>query len=278
MPVVDLAYFSEVLPEHLTALIMKHRLAGLILRARALPDAAWFAKMEKMLERTTADFIVVQQEEWSWPRMENDKAPEFVDEVARLKKLDEVNVREIQRGNLLLHPVKDAWRVPLLPFSEWSATLAKNQREGVEPRLVVLPLSFKSIPQDGTGVTTQTFTRVTTAEKKNAESGTNGVAAVKAQPDAAASKPSPDTPLVPEPPVSPPLPEPPALSNAVPADVTAAITGAVSRAGQSDPVAQPTNVPQATFWQRLRAKIGQQEDDAAAELQEVLQDADASEK
>ena len=55
MPVVNLAYYSEVRPEHLTALIVKHRLTGLILRARSMPDAAWLAKMEKMLEHTTAD-------------------------------------------------------------------------------------------------------------------------------------------------------------------------------------------------------------------------------
>ena len=63
--------------------------------------------------------------------------------------------------------------------------LLLHQREGVEPRLVVLPLSFRSIPQDGTGVVTQTLTRVTeaaeppAAEKKNTESGTNSVDAVK---------------------------------------------------------------------------------------------------
>jgi len=284
MPVVNLAYYSEVRPEHLTALIVKHRLTGLILRARSMPDAAWLAKMEKMLEHTTADFIVLQQEEWSWPLMEDDEVPQFADEVARLKKLDAVNVREIQRGSLLLHPVKDAWRVPLLPFHEWAVTLAQNQREGVEPRLVVLPMSFRSIPQDGTGVVTQALTHVTeateptAAEKKDAENGTNGVDTVKAQPDAAASKPSPDASLVPEPPAPPPLPEPVAPSNALLTDVTALVTGVVSQAEQPESAAQPSDTPQPSFWQRLRTRLSQEEEGAKAELQKALQDTNASEK
>lgn len=286
MPVVDLAYFSETLPEHLTALIVKNRLAGLILRVRTLPSAEWFAKMEKMLEHTTADLIVLQQEKWSWPRMEDDEVPDFAEELARLKKLDKVNVREIQRGNLLLHPVQDAWSVPLLPLHEWSVELAQNQREGVEPRLVVLPLSFRSIPQDGTGVVTQTLTRVTeaaeppAAEKKNTESGTNSVDAVKAlqDADAAAIKPSPDASLVPEPPAPPPLPEPVAPTNTLFTDVTALVTGVVSQAEQPKPAAQPPDTSQTSLWQRLRARLAREEEGAAEELKEALRDTNAPEK
>ena len=67
MPIVDLAYFSDTLPEHLTNLILKHRLNGLVLSVRTMPDREWFSKMEKMLEKTTADMIVVQQEDSYWP-------------------------------------------------------------------------------------------------------------------------------------------------------------------------------------------------------------------
>jgi len=263
MPVVDLAYFSEILPEHLTALILKHRLAGLILRVRTPPDLEWFNKMEKMLEHTTADFIVVQQEEWSWPRHEMGYAPAFKDEVARLKKLPAVTVSEIQRGNLMLHPVKDVWNVPLLPYSEWSASLAKNEREGIAPRLVVLPLSFRSLPQSGVVVTTQAVTHVAApaepkpaavtpppAEKSDAEGGTDAAEAAQAQPDAAASKPSADTPPAPAP---SPAPVPSVQSKALPS----AVTGAVSRAAQPAPAGQqPPDAPTATLWQRLRSKLG----------------------
>ena len=270
MPVVDLAYFSEILPEHLTALILKHRLAGLILRVRTLPDPEWFDKMEKMLEHTTADFIVVQQEEWSWPHHERG-TPAFKEEVARLKKLNKVGVREIQRGNLMLHPVQDAWAVPLLPYSEWSASLARNGREGLAPRLVVLPLSFRSIPQSGAAVTTQAITRVTVpveikpaaapepepdsvtpppAEKKDTGSDAGAVDAATAQPDAAASKQPTDTPPAPSPsPAFAPAPAPAVQSNALPA----AVTGDEGQAGQ--PVPAP-DVPSATLWQRLRSKLG----------------------
>ena len=218
--------------------------------------------------------------------MEDDEVPDFAEELARLKKLDKVNVREIQRGNLLLHPVQDAWSVPLLPLHEWSVELAQNQREGVEPRLVVLPLSFRAIPQDGTGVVTQTLTRVTeaaeppAAENKSTESGTNSVDAVKAlqDADAAAIKPSPDTPLVPEPPAPPPLPEPVTPSNALFADVTALVTGVVSHAEQPDPVTQPPDTSQTSLWQRLRARLAREEEGAAEELKEALRDTNAPEK
>ena len=144
MPVVDLAYFSDTLPEHLAQLIAKHRLSGLILRVRAMPDEGWFRKMEKMLEKTTADFIVLQQENSYWPIVQTEGELDVGQETARLKKLPHTIVREIQRGSLLLSPVKDAWDVPVLPYTEWAANLAKTNREGNDPRLVVVPRRFQT--------------------------------------------------------------------------------------------------------------------------------------
>ena len=144
MPVVDLAYFSDTMPEHLAQLIAKHRLAGLILRVRAMPDEGWFRKMEKVLEKTTADLIVIQQENSYWPIVQTEGELDVGQETARLKKLPHTIVREIQRGSLLLSPVKDAWDVPVLPYTEWAAHLGKTIREGTDPRLVVVPRRFQT--------------------------------------------------------------------------------------------------------------------------------------
>ncbi|MDD4102953.1 MAG: hypothetical protein PHU80_10050, partial [Kiritimatiellae bacterium] len=145
MPVVDLAYFSDTLPEHLTNLILKHRLSGLILRVRTMPDSEWFAKMEKMIEKTTADLIVVQQEDSYWSVVETEGNLSMEQELQRLKRLPKANVREIQRGSLLLQPVKDFWQVHTLSFAEWADKVAQEDREGIEPRLVVLPRQFKEL-------------------------------------------------------------------------------------------------------------------------------------
>ncbi len=145
MPVVDLAYFSNTLPEHLSNLILKHRLPGLILRVRTMPDAEWFSKMEKMLEKTTADFIVVRQEESYWPVQETEGDLDAPQEVARLKRLANTDIYEIQRGSLLFHPLKDAWQVPAVSYGDWLRTLGKTTREGINPCLVVMPRRFHAL-------------------------------------------------------------------------------------------------------------------------------------
>jgi peptidoglycan/xylan/chitin deacetylase (PgdA/CDA1 family)/tetratricopeptide (TPR) repeat protein len=138
MPVVDLAYFSDSSPEFLSELILRHRLSGMILRVRSMPDEAWCREMEKTLEKTSADFIVVRQEEPYWPE---NGAQELLD----LKKLGAAEVREIQRGSLMLHPVKDVWHVPAVPYGEWSSTLSPATRESVEPCLVVFPRNYHTV-------------------------------------------------------------------------------------------------------------------------------------
>ena len=152
MPVVDLAYFSDTLPEHLAQLILKHRLAGLVLRVRNMPAAGWYQKMEKMLEKTTSDFIVIQQENSYWPVVQTEGAMDLAQETARLKRLPPSTVREIQRGSLLISPVKESWDVSVLPYLEWAANLAKKGRcEGTEPSLVVVPRRYPKGLKNETG-------------------------------------------------------------------------------------------------------------------------------
>ncbi|MDD4019399.1 MAG: tetratricopeptide repeat protein, partial [Kiritimatiellae bacterium] len=165
MPVVDLAYFSETLPKVLTDLILKHRLVGMILRVRTPPDAAWYQKMEEALEKTTADFIVLRQEESYWPAVSVPLDGEL--EAAKLKKLDKTGIREIQRGSLLLHPVQEEWQEQALSYQEWSARLADPKfRQGVEPRLVVIPRCFQA-GQEGAPTQRVAFARI--AVPKSAE-------------------------------------------------------------------------------------------------------------
>ena len=252
MPVVDLAYFSNTLPEHLTNLILKHRLSGLILRVRTMPDAEWFAKMEKMLEKTTADFIVIQQEESYWPFIATEGALSAAQESARLRKLMKTDMRELQRGSLLAHPVKDQWQVSALSYPEWTRSFAKTSREGVEPRLIVMPRAFQSIadaePAAETAVkavaiaplptpapaVTSVVAAVTNAAVSAAVPGpvaglpTNGVAAARAVQTAA-------------------LPAAPAASGMA--------TGRVEKVSLPEKPEGETGA-QTPFWQKVRAKLG----------------------
>ncbi len=145
IPIVDLAYFSDMLPEHLTNLILKYRLNGLILRVRTMPDSEWFGKMEKALEQTAADMIVVQQEDSYWPVVEAKDDLDTAQYIQRLKLMAKANVREIQRGSLLLHPSKESWQVHALSYPAWSDKIDNSDREGIEPRLVILPRRYKEL-------------------------------------------------------------------------------------------------------------------------------------
>ena len=144
MPVVDLAYYSETLPKFLTDLIIKHRLNGMILRVRTPMDEAWYQKMAQALETTTADLIVIQQEEFFWPEIDTVFSAD--QEAARLAKLPKVVCREIPRGSLLFHPLRHEWHEPLLSFREWTIALTENRfREGVDPKVVVVPREFQAM-------------------------------------------------------------------------------------------------------------------------------------
>jgi len=158
MPVVDLAYFSETLPKTLTDLILEHRLVGLILRVRTSPDAVWYHKMEKELEKTMADFIVLQQEESYWSATDATLEPDR--EAARLKQLPRAVIREIPRGSLLLHPVQNEWQEGALTYRDWALSLKDRKNlQGVEPRLVIVPRQFQA-GDDGSSTQDVVFTRL----------------------------------------------------------------------------------------------------------------------
>ncbi len=95
MPVVNLAYYSEVRPEHLTALIVKHRLTRLDSARTLYARRCGWPKWRKCSNTQPLTSIVLQQEEWGLAAHGGRRGSPLADEVARLKKLDAVNVREI---------------------------------------------------------------------------------------------------------------------------------------------------------------------------------------
>ena len=135
MPLVDLAYYSTIRPGQIVDFINKNRLDGLVIRMRQMPGADWFRDVEKALETTSADVIVIQSDLpfWSYD----------ADHVVGHVNLGSAAVREAQRGNLLLSPLKTEWSVPLRTFADWSSRIASGAcpREGTEPMLVILPVS-----------------------------------------------------------------------------------------------------------------------------------------
>jgi len=281
MPVVDLAYFSDTLPEHLTNLILKHRLSGLILRVRTMPDSEWFGKMEKMLEQTTADMIVVQHEESYWPAAGAAGGKAAVGpEIERLKSLAKADVREIQRGSLLLHPVQDRWQVQALSYPEWTDKIGKKAREGIDPFLVVMPRQFKELLK-ADGEIKQEFVELALppapgAFKPAEPPAGKALEAVKPAGTAEANPPAPEEVKPAEPtdtkapapatakPAGQAEANPPAAEEGKPGEPHADKRGGGGAEPQppEDTVESVTNAPAAgtespqSLWQRLRAKIG----------------------
>ena len=146
LPVIDVAYLSETMPDNIAQLIQANRFYGVILRVRTMPDKAWFARMEEMAEQTPADIIVIEQEEPYWPLTDNDDAISFEQEQAYLTKLAPTQIREIQRSRLVLHPSKDHWTVQQMPYPKWIQFLDKKMisQEMNAPSLLVFPKKFSS--------------------------------------------------------------------------------------------------------------------------------------
>ena len=146
LPVVDVAYLSETIPDNIAQLIQANRFYGVILRVRTMPDKAWFARMEAMAEQTPADIIVIEQEDPFWPVTENVQDIDIEQELAYLEKLVPTQMREIQRSRLLLSPSRDHWSVQHVPYSKWiqDAGEKTDKQEKNMPPLVVFPRRFNS--------------------------------------------------------------------------------------------------------------------------------------
>ena len=124
IPVVALDFHSDVDPSTLVNIILANRLSGLILLVRNAPTDEWFERATALLEKTTADLIVLQSQDAFW----GEKA---------VRPLHPVVLREIQRGSLLLQPSTDRWT--LLPRLYPRQLPAAKQLSTPEPLLLVLP-------------------------------------------------------------------------------------------------------------------------------------------
>ena len=143
MPVLDMTYYSDIEPARIIDLIQEHELAGLIVRIRILPDEAWFKKLEREMERTTADLIVIRNERTFWPIPGTAEAGLPMDgERKRLKLLPTSLVREIPRGSLLLPPIAATWTIRVQPYQDWMTETNHIDVVGTELRLFVVPNSI----------------------------------------------------------------------------------------------------------------------------------------
>ena len=124
IPVVALDFYSDVDPATLVNIILKNRLSGLILLVRSAPTPDWYEQTTALLEKTTADLIVLQTQDAFW----GEKAT---------RPLNPVMVREIQRGSLLLQPSADHWT--LLPRFYPAQLPAVRQLQTPTPLLLILP-------------------------------------------------------------------------------------------------------------------------------------------
>ncbi|MBR1836129.1 MAG: tetratricopeptide repeat protein, partial [Kiritimatiellae bacterium] len=150
MPVVSLDFHSDVRPQVLVDIILKHRFSGLVLMVRSLPSEEWFREATALIEKTSADLVVVQSKDPIWES--GDPAPEEEAE-ERLLSLPPVTMRELERGSLLLPPVRMSWSVPITPFGKWSG--AVEDEETTTPSLVVLPRAAAKAAENPEAVDTQ---------------------------------------------------------------------------------------------------------------------------
>lgn len=140
MPVLEMAYYSDIEPAKIVDLINLHRLDGLVLRLRILPDEPWFKALAREMERTTADLIVIRNERTFWPVPGTPAAKLPRDgERRRLRRLAPSHVREISRGSLLLPPLAPSWSVRAQPYQDWMTVTNGIDTVGTALQLYVVP-------------------------------------------------------------------------------------------------------------------------------------------
>ena len=139
VPVASLDFYSDVRPETLVDIIIKNRLSGLILQVRSMPSDAWFQRTTALLEKTSADLIVIQSDVTIWPA---EPAASVEAETERLASIPPVTLRELERGSLLLPPIHASWKVPVTPFAKWESP---DPNAPTVPTLVVIPQTHTEI-------------------------------------------------------------------------------------------------------------------------------------
>ena len=134
MPTVALDFHSDVRPQTLVDIIVKHRFAGLVLQVRTMPTPGWFRETTALLEKTDADLLVVQSEVPVWTL----EAPRGEDEESdRIAAMPPLVLRELERGSLLLPPIRSEWKVKPIPLRDW--TPGTEISDPAAPVVIVLP-------------------------------------------------------------------------------------------------------------------------------------------
>ena len=133
MPSVALDYDSHADPEALVNLIVNNNFSGLVLHVRTMPPDSWFEQATQLLERTTADLVVIASRDPLMPPLP-DASGEAAN--ARIAGIKSVAMREIQRGSILLHPARSLWNVKPTTLNDWPP--AGPGAETAVPRIVVV--------------------------------------------------------------------------------------------------------------------------------------------
>ena len=120
MPIVDITYFADSDMTALTELIQSENLTAVALWLHSSPSEAWLAKLAAVSENTSAYICVmhVGNEVWTGDLSEADW-PEDIDYAY-------VNVRQIERGNILFPPTTNLWQKVTVPrLSQGKSTIER---------------------------------------------------------------------------------------------------------------------------------------------------------
>ncbi len=121
LPVVDLSYDGDIDPVALLDFVHANSLNGVVLKRRSQPKEEWLKALNVELEKRPANIIMLRTEAalWNTPGAEEAGAGEWVVRPKvgdmRLPKPDElIPLYEWPVGSVLIPPLRDAWKVPLI--------------------------------------------------------------------------------------------------------------------------------------------------------------------
>jgi tetratricopeptide (TPR) repeat protein len=104
IPIIDASYFSELDIDLLIDLITRAQLSSLCICVRHMPSEDWFKAVEKALEKTSANLLVIASDVPVWSASDPKKTVRQMLETPL-----QVSLRQVERGNLILPPLLDKW-------------------------------------------------------------------------------------------------------------------------------------------------------------------------
>ncbi|MEI7948419.1 MAG: hypothetical protein WCJ02_17090, partial [bacterium] len=104
IPILDASYYSEVDIALLIDLIKRDQLSSICVCTRLMPSADWFKAVEKALENTSANLIVLASDVPIWSPTGSNKTVRQM-----LASPLQVSLRQAERGNLIFPPLLDTW-------------------------------------------------------------------------------------------------------------------------------------------------------------------------